>query len=297
MTDWPSITLVTPSFNQGRYLEATIRSVLAQGYPNLEYIVVDGGSADESVSIIDRYSDQLTWWVSEPDAGQTDAILKGFARSNGVIMNWLNSDDLLRPGALFAVASAYVESGAELIVGGDRHFTVDPDQPVSVFRPSAYLFPDCLRFWGGAFRYHQPCTFFTRGLYDRVGGLDLHLHYVMDYDLYCRMLASEGCQVRYLDGELSAFRLHEGAKTSSAKAGFIRELREVSRRYWPVGWGPQERGEMDKYTAECALFQGSEALRGRQWRQAAIATKLALHYAPWHTLRFAARRLLIGGGR
>ena len=294
MTEWPLITLVTPSFNQGRYLEATIRSVLAQGYPRLEYIVVDGGSTDESVSIIDSYSDQLSWWVSERDTGQTDAILKGFAKGNGVLMNWLNSDDLLRPDALFAVARAHVASGADLIVGGDRQFSTDPEQPVSFFRPAGYRFPDCLRFWTGAFRYHQPCTFFTRTLYDRAGGLDRSLHYVMDYDLYCRMLASEGCQVHLVDDELSAFRLHDAAKTSSAKAGFIRELREVSRRYWPGDWGAQEQAAMDDYAAECSIFQAADAVRRRQWRQALLTMRLALHYAPLHALQFAGRRLMIG---
>src|SRR6185369_4871040 len=103
MTDWPLITLVTPSLNQGRYLEATLASVIAQDYPRLELIVVDGGSVDGSVEIIRRHADRLSWWVSEPDKGQSDALIKGFSRANGDVMNWLNADDLLRPGALFAV--------------------------------------------------------------------------------------------------------------------------------------------------------------------------------------------------
>ena len=112
----PRITLVTPSFNQGQYLEQTLRSVLDQGYPNLEYIVVDGGSTDDSVEITKRYADRLAWWVSEKDAGQSDALDKGFARATGEVFGYINSDDVLYPGALDAVAKAYAQ-GARWIVG------------------------------------------------------------------------------------------------------------------------------------------------------------------------------------
>ena len=111
----PRITIVTPSFNQGQYLEQTLRSVLDQGYPNLEYIVVDGGSTDDSVDILNRYADRLAWWVSEKDAGQSDAINKGFARASGDVYGYINSDDFLYPGALEAVGKAYA-SGASWMV-------------------------------------------------------------------------------------------------------------------------------------------------------------------------------------
>src|SRR5579862_8824120 len=107
---WPRITVVTPSFQQGRFLEETIRSVLGQGYPNLDYIVIDGGSTDQSVEIIQKYAAQLSYWVSEPDHGQANAVNKGFQRSTGEILGWLNSDDLLLPGALFTIGRAFARN-------------------------------------------------------------------------------------------------------------------------------------------------------------------------------------------
>ncbi|MBZ0305900.1 MAG: glycosyltransferase, partial [Anaerolineae bacterium] len=126
MTLYPRITVVTPSYNQGQYLEATIRSVLSQNYPNLEYIVIDGGSTDTSTAIIQKYADQLAYWVSEKDRGQTHAINKGFQRGTGEVMGWLNSDDILLPGTLHAVGRAFAQDSSLKVVSGFRHF-IDAD--------------------------------------------------------------------------------------------------------------------------------------------------------------------------
>jgi glycosyltransferase involved in cell wall biosynthesis len=288
---WPRISLVIPSYNQGRYLEATLLSVFAQNYPEGEYFVVDGGSTDRSADIIRRYADRLTWWCSEPDEGQSDALLKGFARASGVLMNWLNSDDLLLPGALFAIASGYRESGADVVVGGDRHFRDNPEKPVFHMRPAGYRHPDCLRFWSGEFRYDQQSTFFSRDAYVRVGGLDRALRYSMDYDLYCRLLAAPECKVHYIEPEITAFRLHDDAKTSRFKAGFLAEMRQVSQRYWPADWGPGERRSMDRYSAESSIYQASDAIRKRDWAMTVKGIGSALRYAPIHAAAFAGRRL------
>jgi glycosyltransferase involved in cell wall biosynthesis len=291
MDNWPKISLVTPSMNQGRFIAATIQSVLAQGYPNLEYTIVDGGSTDGTLDVIRAHSHQLASWVSEPDSGQTDALMKGFSRCSGELLNWLNADDLLRPGALLAVARAWRDSKADVIVGRDRHFTTDPDHPVSVFEPSGYEFPACLRFWSGSFRYHQPCTFFTRDAFVRAGQLDRSLHYAMDYDFYCRLLALPGLRVQQINAELSAFRLHEDAKTSRAKAGFVEEMRKISRRYWPAAWAKGEERQMDRYSAECSVFQAAEAFRRRAWGQGARALQRSYTYDAVHATRFILRRL------
>lgn len=296
-SSWPRITLVTPSFNQGKFLAQTIESVLLQNYPNLQYIVVDGGSTDNSVQVIQRYAEHLDWWVSEPDAGQSDALCKGFARADGVLLNWLNSDDLLLPGALQAVAQAWQRSDADLIVGEDLHFVSDPLQPVDHFRPCGYCWPDCLRFWSGEFRYHQPCTFISARAWKASGGLDGSLQYVMDYDLYCRTLALPHCHVELLPRPLSAFRLHPDAKTSAQRPRFLAEQSLVSRRYWPAaGLDPVPcRRELRSYSARCRLHQGTDALRHRRPLEALSLLARGLLASPTTFLGYAASRM--GKGR
>jgi glycosyltransferase involved in cell wall biosynthesis len=284
----PRISLVTPSYNQGHFLEQTIDSVLGQGYPNLEYIIVDGGSTDSSVEVIRKHARHLCYWVSEPDSGQSDALIKGFARSTGILMNWINADDLLRPGALAAVAQAWIEDHAALIVGEDDQFTTACDIPVGHFVPAGYQFPDCLRFWSGDFRYHQPPTFFSRVAYEAVGGLRPDLHYVMDFDLYTRMLAIPGTRVHYLKQVLSAFRLHPAAKTARAKSKFLDELRLVSRGLWPTNWDrAAEESEMNRYCAECSVFQAVESFRGRDLMGCATALVSAARLDLRHSMSFA----------
>ncbi|MGE4070527.1 MAG: glycosyltransferase family 2 protein [Lysobacterales bacterium] len=291
MSTYPRITLVTPSYNQGQFLEQTIDSVLSQGYPNLDYIVIDGGSTDDSVGVIRKHGRHLSYWVSEPDSGQSDALIKGFSRGTGELINWINSDDLLQPGALHAVAESWLQTPSTFVVGQDHQFSSGPDQPVGHFLPAGYAHPDCLKFWSGRFRYHQPPTFMSRAAYDAVGGLRPDLHYVMDYDLYCRMLALPGASVRYLDRVLSAFRLHPGAKTARAKAGFLAELREVSQALWPADWDHEvELQAMNRYSAECALFQAAESFRSRDLRSCSRALGTAARLAPWHAARFALSR-------
>jgi len=299
MTDTlPRISLVTPSFQQGRFLAETIESVLDQGYPNLQYIVVDGGSRDESVDVIQRYADHLDWWVSEPDQGQSDALRKGFARADGVLMNWLNSDDLLRPGALHAVAESWLASGADLILGEDLPFTDDPTQPVGHFHPGGQRWPDCLKFWSGEFLYHQPCSFFSARAWRASGGLDASLHYVMDYDLYCRILALPDCRVEILERPLSAFRLHADAKTSAQRPRFLEEQALVSRRYWQAGGLDPVRCERElrAYSARCRFHQGIEALRRRHLGEGFRRLGHGLALSPLAFLRHAASRLP-GGAR
>jgi len=235
---WPKISVVTVSFNQGAYLEETIRSVLDQNYPNLEYIVVDGGSTDGSVEIIRKYSDRLAWWVSEKDEGQSQALNKGFAKSTGTILTWLNSDDRLAPGSLFTVAQQFLLHDPDLVAGRCARVTDREPQPHHVHRsvltfgrlqplPLAELL-DLDRCWLQGWFFHQPEVFFHRRIFERAGGkLREDLYYSMDYDLWVRM-AKAGAKILPLPEILAIFREHGKQKTGGAHVPYLPELRAVN---------------------------------------------------------------------
>ncbi|MEA2754453.1 MAG: hypothetical protein QOJ54_742, partial [Aliidongia sp.] len=225
---WPRISVVTPSFNQGRFIEETLLSVRQQAYPNLEHIVIDGGSNDDTLTILDRYRDHLAHLVSEPDRGQAHAINKGMALATGEILTWLNSDDMLAPGALAAVALGFATSGADLVAGICRiyrdgalvaeHMTACGDGPLPL--------DDLLDLdggWNAGQFFYQPEVFFTRALWQRAGAaVDETLHYSMDYALWLRF-AEQGAHLHVLGRALAWFRLHDAQKTN-AETAFKAEL-------------------------------------------------------------------------
>jgi len=214
----PRISIVTPSYNQGAFLEATIRSVLSQDYPNVEHLVIDGGSTDESVSIIRRYADRLAYWVSEPDRGQSHAINKGFARSSGDLMVWLNSDDRLEPGALHAVAAEadrFKDAGA--FVGEGQ--MVDTSGKVVYYRRPGELTFDGFARWLDGGDFMQPSCFFRREAWEAAGPLDEHIHIALDVDLWLRMVKI--VKFRPINRLLSTSLAHEGAKTQRDRSAMI----------------------------------------------------------------------------
>ena len=206
MTSLPKITVVTPSYNQGRFLEQTILSVLGQLYGNLEYIVIDGGSTDESVEILRRYESQLSYWISEKDSGQAEALNKGFARATGEILCWLNSDDFLLPGAL-QTAVRHLAAGADLIYGDCLSFAEVGKRSI-VNRPPPHH------------REHlaivdyivQPSTFWRRSLWDKAGKLNESYHYAFDWEWFLR--AESLGRFAKADFIFSAYRFHEAHKSS-----------------------------------------------------------------------------------
>lgn len=223
------ISLITPSYNQGQFLEETIRSVLAQGYPNLELIIIDGGSSDHSVNVIRKFAEGISYWVSEPDCGQSHAINKGFAKASGDIFCWLNSDDYLEPGALEKVAQYFHNNPDCQWLTGNCRIVSESGEPVGMYEPKWAGREKLLRFWETDGTLPQPATFWRREL---MGGCGVRedLHYGMDYDLWLRF--SKKTSLHVLPEVLANYRVQPAAKTMSAAAEFLPELLKVVRPQW-----------------------------------------------------------------
>jgi glycosyltransferase involved in cell wall biosynthesis len=211
---WPKISIVTPSYNQGEYLEETIRSILLQGYGNLEYIIIDGASRDQSVEVIKKYEPWLAFWVSEPHREQPQAVNKGLAHATGEIFNWINSDDLLTPGALGSVARQF--EGADMVAGGNIIFGVGRRDQVR--HPRGLTARDLLRF-SSASRIEQQTMWVRRSNVEACGRMDEDLYLAFDVDFYIRYLHFFP-RVSYVEAPLAKFRKHERSKTESFQALF-----------------------------------------------------------------------------
>ncbi len=230
--EWPRISVITPSFNQAVYLERTIRSVLDQGYPDLEYLIIDGGSTDGSREIIRKYEKHIAWWESQPDRGQSDALNKGFARASGEVIGWINSDDMYCEGILERVGrwfASHPESdvvGAGLLVIDADDRVIDalwatPPQPAYTFHIGLDL--------------HQQALFWRRSLMEKVGLIDPGMRFSMDYDFILRLLVHG--RVDRLRGYGGMFRLHSEAKTARMTEVAIEE-NEISRQRYRESFPP-----------------------------------------------------------
>ena len=208
---WPKITIVTPSFNQGKYIEETIRSVLQQNYPNLEFVIIDGGSTDNTVDIIKRYEAWITYWVSEPDRGQSHAINKGLEKCSGHIINWLNSDDWLEPNALFEIANQFLENPNTLVVSGHENHVFEDGNLVEVVGTTL---GDSLEATIERCHIAQPSTFFRSREFKLISPVPEDIHYIMDGEIWMRFLLMYGQKsFKKIDKPLVNFRLHENSKT------------------------------------------------------------------------------------
>lgn len=260
---WPRITIVTPSYNQGDSIEATIRSVLDQGYPNLEYIIMDGGSTDKTVDVIRRFEDRIDHWVSEPDKGQSDAINKGLERATGEIFNWLNSDDWLEPGSLHRLAEVWRENpDAVAWAGGCRR--VDPEgRELSIIYPNGMTLENMGENWNGR-QFYQPSCFLSTAAVRDEGGVDVSLEFCMDLHLWLR-LAKRG---RFAAGRgvWTTALIHPKAKTQSMrKEMHLETVRTIKAMGFPRGAAARERhaltGGAHDYVMPADLEQRIRALR------------------------------------
>ena len=285
--DLPLVTIITPSYNQGLYLDATIRSVLEQDYPHIEYIIIDGGSTDESQAVIQRYADRLAYWESMPDRGQAHAVNKGLQRARGEILGWLNSDDLLAPGAVSQAMQAFQDQPEIDVVYG-RLARIDaagrlvptPLLPKDrIVFDRAHVIGECI--------VNQPGAFWRRDIMQQVGWLDESLTYSLDYEYWSRM-ALAGARFKRLDKVVAFFRLSEGSKTVSQTAAMAVEqfhtLEHIVRRVNENNLPPSP-GTTSPETSDLAYHLDIPAAQvewqARQVR-ARIALRAAYGYAKLH---------------
>ena len=232
---YPIISIITPSYNQGQFIEETICSVLDQNYPNLEYIIIDGGSTDNTIDFIKKYEKHLAYWISEPDRGQTHAINKGLARITGDIWAYLNSDDLLCPGSLHRIAEAFHDP--EVYWVGAVSSIIQDTQTIGYIKPqlpdrqSDYLFS-----WNREIKYVFPCSnvcFMRKEVLDKCGLFDEKYHYCMDIEYYVRTIFKGGFSQNLIPDVLGYWRWHEQSKTltSAGAYGFLQDEIEIASHY------------------------------------------------------------------
>lgn len=250
-TTWPRISVITPSYNQGAFVERTLRSVLLQGYPNLEYIVMDGGSTDASADVIRHYERHLAHWQSARDAGQSDAINRGVARATGEIVAWLNSDDYYLPGALHAVARRWMQADRPRWVVGTCVFLDDAGRHLYDWPPEPKaLLAEAVTLGAGV---PQASGFWSRDLWREVGGLDESLHFTMDEDLWMRFYLA-GARPTVVPEKLAVRFVQADSKTAAQLPKFSRDFASLIRRYRsrvPVGqrrqWSAGARAMAERY--------------------------------------------------
>lgn len=286
-TGQPLVTIVTPSFQQGRFLRDAIESVLAQDYPAIEYIVVDGGSTDETLEVLAGYGERVRW-TSGPDAGQADAIRRAFEGSSGDILAWLNADDRYRPGAVARGVEALLGTPQPALVYGNAWF-IDPAG--GSLGPCAQVEPwDFDRLVGVLDFVVQPATFFRREAYAAVGGLDASLRYCMDYDLWIRLGARY--PVAFVPEVLAEVRLHPETKTASGGLGRLLEVERMVARHGRRRLPRSFQREM----VETAGRELAAALRRGDATRARRALRAGGSYVPLLVARRAARVLGLAAG-
>jgi glycosyltransferase involved in cell wall biosynthesis len=251
-SSWPLVTIVTPSFNQADFLEETIRSVLFQGYPNLEYIIMDGGSQDDSVEIIKKYSHWLSYWTSKPDEGQSDAINSGFQRARGEYIAWLNSDDLFLPGAIQSIVLALHQNPQAGMAFGQTEVIDSMGHKLGIFEPVKYSFQNllCMKII-----LPQQAAFFRRSVLERIGYLQKDLHYAMDVELFIRIGASY--PILPVSTTSGQFRLSDINKGVISKTNWCPEFIKIIDEFFISDTLSQKYGHLRKAAYAGAYYRGA----------------------------------------
>ena len=267
MTPHPKFSIITPSMNQARFLEENILSVLAQQYPDVEHIIIDGGSTDATLDILKKYPHLR--WVSEPDRGQSHALNKGFKMATGGIVGWLNADDTYCPNALTLVASAFERTGV-MVVYGDGNEMDERGRVQRVRKTRGISSDSFIKYWKWKYEYTQPAVFFRKDVFDSVGFLDERLYYVMDHEFFIRL--SLHYEFHYIPAVLASFRLHDESKTGQVYKKLLPdsvwELHRVSRRFW----GKPSEGKYYAYMLSfagglvCSFFKNIFLVKGSKLR-------------------------------
>ena len=258
----PKLSIITPSLNQGRYIERTIQSVLDQGYDNLEYLIVDGGSDDETLDVIRRYEERITWWVSEPDRGQTDAINKGLRKASGDIVGYINSDDFYLPGAFTTMARAFESRPDSRWVVGACRFEYDDGTAPVVWTPEP---PPRGRHWWllNPWGVPQPSSFWKRDVFDELGPFREDMHFVFDTEHALR-LAYAGILPTVIEQELAVRYLHDEAK-SADRSRFHQEQQRF-RTIFRSRLDRRERAELmlARVLDRLGVYRAAAAVRHRR---------------------------------
>lgn len=265
----PLVTIITPSYNQGQFIAATIDSVLAQDYPRIEFLVMDGGSTDQTLAVLHSYGARVRW-LSQADKGQADAINKGVALTSGSIVTWLNSDDILLPNAVSAAVREFNRHTDAALVYGNGEFI---DRDGRVFMPATHVEPfDWYRLLNVSDFILQPAAFFRRAAFLAVGGLDPNLHYVLDYDLWLKL--ARCYPIHYFPTLLARSRVYPEAKTFRGGMDRLIEVEQMIRRHgrrrlpvmfyaetvrtaWQAGLAAANQGHWDEalnYARYCAYY-------------------------------------------
>lgn len=294
MNNQPLVSIITPSYNQAKYVAYTIQSVTRQDYPFIEYGVVDGGSTDGSVGILRKFEDHLDWWVSEPDQGQADAVNKGIAKSTGSIVAWLNSDDILLPGAVQRVVDVFSHRNVDMVFG-DAITINAHGVPLSKLDFGDWDLEDLMRFRVIC----QPAVFLKKTVWDSVGGLDQSYHFMLDHQLWIRVAAQYN--IHHIPRLLAGSRYHRAAKNVAHAADFSEEIFRVRN------WMRQYPGTGEIYQQDTRRIEGGAyRLSARYLLEGGLLKKSLLHslravwnwpgygLQHWHRLLFAVFALLTG---